>query len=165
MRKHIVFLLLIVLVACTKAQDKTHFSKKALADVMLDTEGNEFTFAKIINSYKGKKVVIDIWASWCGDCIAGMPRVKELQETYPDAVYLFLSLDKDIASWKKGIKKYKVAGEHYFIPNGWRSDFNKSIDLDWIPRYIVVNPSGEISLFKATKAIDPNLEESIKEKI
>ena len=90
--KILVLLLFITVTSCSTAQDKTQFSEKALADVMLDSKGEEITFHEIINQYKGKKVVIDIWASWCSDCIEGMPKVKELQAEYKDAVYLFLSL-------------------------------------------------------------------------
>jgi thiol-disulfide isomerase/thioredoxin len=160
--RNLVVLLLVVITSCTTAQDQTQFSEKALADIMIDIHGEQITFSEIIEQYKGKKVVIDVWASWCGDCIGGMPRVKELQREYSDAVYLFLSVDKNYNSWQRGIEKYQVKGTHYFIPNGWDSDFNQSIDLDWIPRYIVVGVNGQIELFKATKATDKKLEKSIK---
>ena len=162
--KKIVLLLLIVTisVSCSKAQDKTSFSEKAMSEIMIDKEGNEVPYSKIIDQYKGKKVVIDVWASWCGDCVAGMPRVKELQSTYPDVIFLFLSLDRDFNSWKKGVKKYKLKGEHYYVPAGWKSDFNKSIELDWIPRYMVVASTGEIVLYNAKVATDTRLEKAIK---
>ena len=73
-----------------------------------------------------------------------------------------MSLDKNFNSWQKGIEKYQVKGEHYFVPRGWDSDFNKDIDLDWIPRYLVIDASGGIQLFKATKATDKKLEKAIK---
>ena len=84
--RNIAFLLLIIFASCSSAQDKTEFSEKALAEIMLDVSGEEISFSEIIEQYKGKKVVIDVWASWCGDCIGGMPMVKELQEIYVDAV-------------------------------------------------------------------------------
>jgi hypothetical protein len=71
-------------------------------------------------------------------------------------------VDKNFNSWQRGIEKYQVKGEHYFVTNGWDSDFNQSIDLDWIPRYIVVGTDGKIQLFKATKASDKKLEKVIK---
>jgi hypothetical protein len=66
-------------------------------------------------------------------------------------------LDKETESWKHGIEKYGVIGENYFIPSGWKGPFCSSIDLDWIPRYMVINPKGEISLYKAIETNDENL--------
>jgi thiol-disulfide isomerase/thioredoxin len=166
MRNFAFLFLFITSVACSKAQDKTQFSEKALAEVMISLEGEELPFSKIINQYKGKKVVIDVWASWCGDCVGGMPKVKELQDdSAADVVYLFLSLDKSEDAWKRGVQRYNVKGEHYFVPSGWKGDFNSSIDLDWIPRYIVVDRTGKIELFKATKASSKKLARAIKTKI
>mgnify|MGYP000737133665 CR=1 FL=1 len=165
MRSLVFLFLFVVSAACSTAQDKTQFSEKALADTMVSLQGEKLSFSSIINKYKGKKVVIDIWASWCGDCVGGMPQVKKLQkDSSDDVVYLFLSLDKNVDAWKRGIKKYNVQGEHYFVPSGWKGDFNKSIDLDWIPRYIVVDRTGKIELFKATKATSKKLAKAIKTK-
>lgn len=160
--KKLLFLLLITVSSCSNAQDKTTFSDSALNEVMLDLEGQTLVFSEIIEKYSGKKIVIDVWASWCGDCVSGMPKVKSLQKEYDNTVFLFLSVDKSFETWKRGIEKYDVSGEHYFIPKGWKSDFNKSIDLDWIPRYMVVAPTGKIELFKATDASSKKLEKAIK---
>lgn len=160
--KHLYFIILLTLCSCSEAQNPTTFSKEALSDVMIGIDGSKTNFSKIIEKFKGKKVVIEIWASWCGDCIKGMPKVKSLQKEYSEVVYLFLSVDKDIASWKRGVRKYELKGEHYFLPGGWDSDFNEFIDLSWIPRYMVVDTIGEIQLFKAIKASDKKLEISIK---
>jgi thiol-disulfide isomerase/thioredoxin len=155
------FFLFVVLIACSVEQEKTHFSELALADKMISLQGQEMTFGEILKKYKGKKLLIDVWASWCADCIEGMPEVKEIQKNNPDWVYVFLSLDKSIQSWKNGIQRYEVDGEHYFIPSGWKGDFNSFIDLDWIPRYMVVDEIGKITLFKATKATSKKLKEAI----
>ena len=160
--KHLYFIMLLTLCSCSEVQNPTTFSKEALSDVMIGIDGSKTNFSKIIEKFKGKKVVIEIWASWCGDCIQGMPKVKSLQKEYSEVVYLFLSVDKDIASWKRGVRKYELKGEHYFLPGGWDSDFNEFIDLSWIPRYLVVDTIGEIQLFKAIKASDKKLEISIK---
>jgi len=164
--KKLVFVLFLAFAACSTAQDKTTFSEKALKDVMLSLEGEKLSFSEITSKYKGKKIVIDVWASWCSDCIKGMPIVKGLQKEFnEDIVYVFLSLDKTPKSWKRGIKRYKVEGEHYFISSGWKGDFCSEIDLDWIPRYMVIDASGKIQLFKATKASDKKLKKAIETKV
>ena len=75
--KKIFFSLLVVLstISCIQAQ-KTSFDKEALDNVMYATDKTDITFEKILNKYKGKIVVIDVWASWCSDCIKGLPKVK-----------------------------------------------------------------------------------------
>lgn len=161
--KNLVTALLFMFVFFAFAQDQTKFSNKALSDELLTLEGETITFSEIMKQYKGKKVVLEVWASWCSDCIKGMPKLNELQGKYTDdVVYLFLSLDKTPKSWKKGIEKYKVQGEHYYLKSGWKGDFCKSIALDWIPRYMVVSPNGSINLFKATVATDEKFEAAIR---
>ncbi|MFT4696912.1 MAG: thiol-disulfide isomerase/thioredoxin [Flavobacteriaceae bacterium] len=159
--KIIISSILLLFVITIQAQ-KTSFSSEALNDTFVSFEGNNITFSEILESHKGKTILIDIWAGWCKDCIIGMPKVKELQKKNKDVVFLFLSLDKTQETWKKVIDKYKMEGEHYFIPLGWKSPFCSSIDLDWVPRYMIVNPEGEISLYKAIKADDEILIEILK---
>ncbi len=147
---------ILLFVTFAQAQQK-FFTEAALNDVFVTENNEEITLSEILQQYKGKTVFIDVWASWCKDCIAGMPKVQKLREENPEVVFLFLSLDKETESWKHGIEKYGVIGENYFIPSGWKGPFCSSIDLDWIPRYMVINPKGEISLYKAIETNDENL--------
>ncbi len=150
------------IISCSNAQ-KTAFTNEALEDKMLSVDGIELSFKDILKKYEGKTVVIDVWASWCPDCVKGLPKVVELQKQFPDAVYLFLSYDKTPESWAKGIEKYAVKGEHYLILSKWKDGtFSNSIDLDWIPRYMVLNKKGLISLYKAIEADDEKLLSTIK---
>jgi thiol-disulfide isomerase/thioredoxin len=48
-------------------------------------------------------LVIEVWASWCGDCVKAMPKLKDLQNN-PNVSYLFLSMDKTADKWKAGIE-------------------------------------------------------------
>lgn len=155
-------LLLVAFISCSQAQP-TEFSPEVLADVMTSIDGEELTFKNILDKYKGKTVVIDVWASWCPDCIKGMPKVQALQQQFPKAVFVFLSYDKTDESWKKGIEKYRVVGEHYHIgPNMKKGAFSEGVKLDWIPRYMVVDKTGKIALFKAIEADDAKLIETLK---
>ncbi|MFD0991360.1 TlpA family protein disulfide reductase [Mariniflexile jejuense] len=146
-----------------KAQDApTQFSKAALNDTFVTLEGKPITFKAILEANKGKTIVIDVWASWCKDCIGGMPKVKALQNKFPNATYVFLSLDKTQDAWKRGIEKYNVNGQNYFMESGWKGPFGEFIQLDWIPRYMVVDENGEIKLFKAIEADDKNIKNILK---
>jgi len=159
--KIIISSILFLFVITIQAQVKS-FSEEALNDTFVSYEGENITFSEILERYKGKTILIDVWAAWCKDCIKGMPKVKKLQKNNKDVVFLFLSLDKTQETWKKAIDKFKIDGEHYYVPLGWKSPFCSSIDLDWVPRYMIVNPEGEISLYKAIKADDKNIKETLK---
>lgn len=159
--KKIVTVFILVITFSINAQEKS-FTAKALNDVLLTTDGSEIIFSDILETYKGKTILIDIWAGWCSDCIKGMPKVKKLQKKHKNVVFLFLSLDKTVKNWKKAIKTFKIKGEHYYLASGWKGAFSSTIDLDWIPRYMIINPEGEIVLYKAIKADDSRIESLLK---
>ncbi|MCI2229081.1 TlpA family protein disulfide reductase [Polaribacter sp. MSW13] len=162
--KKIIIVFLVFLSSCT-FETPTQFSEKALNDKVTSLNGTQSTFKEIINQYKGKKVLIDVWASWCADCFKSLPKVKQLQKDFPDVVYLFLSVDEKSTSWKRAIQRFKIEGEHYNFPKGMKNgDFVDFINLNWIPRYIVVDENGGIKLFKATKSSDKRIVEALNSK-
>ncbi|WP_298472886.1 TlpA disulfide reductase family protein [uncultured Maribacter sp.] len=140
---------------CMIAQDKT-FAVEAKADHLMDLEGKPITFGKVLETHKGQVILLDIWASWCKDCIVGMPTLNAIKKDYPEVVYV--SLDKTKDSWEKGIQRFKINnGSHYWAPKGWKSDLFTAIDLDWIPRYMVINKEGYITLYKAINVEDKEI--------
>lgn len=154
--------LLLTIIGCSQAQETT-FSAETLNSTMTSLDGKEIAFKDILAKYKGKTIVIDVWASWCPDCVKGMPKVHQLQKQFPNAVYLFLSYDKTEESWKKGIEKNNVNGENYHIGNNMKKGaFSEGIKLDWIPRYMVVDKNGKIALWKAIEADDEKLIATLK---
>jgi thiol-disulfide isomerase/thioredoxin len=118
--------------------------RKALAP-----DGSQQTFKDILEKHKGQTLVIEVWASWCGDCVKAMPKFKELQANNSTVSYLFISMDKTADKWKSGIEKHNLKGDHYMALDQMKGVFAKAIDLDWIPRYIVVDKTGKIVLYRA----------------
>ena len=150
MKKSIVFLLALVALSCSKGKDqKTEFSEKALAETLLAADGNQVAFSTIIEKHKGKTVVIEVWASWCGDCVKAMPKTKELQANNPDVDFVFISMDKEVDKWKTGMEKHALQGDHYMANDQMEGVFATAIDLDWIPRYIILDKTGKIVLYRA----------------
>ena len=147
---------LVSLLGCAQKEETT-FKKEGLENVMVTKENQPIAFTEILKKYEGKTIVIDVWASWCPDCIKGMTKVKSLQAKYPEATYLFISMDKTYDAWLKGIEKYDVKGEHYLTADDMKGVFGKSINLDWIPRYMVVDKTGKIALYKVIEADDEKL--------
>lgn len=147
---------------CEAHPDPTAFSDDALKAVFVNENKEQVTLKTILEAHKGKTIVIDVWASWCKDCIVGLPNLKALQSDYQDVVFLFLSMDKTQKRWKKSITKYAIVGDHYFMPSGWKGSFSDFIDLDWVPRYMVIDEDSNIKLFRAIKASDPKIKEHLK---
>ncbi len=144
---------------------KTEFDEASLNQTIQDLEGNTLTVGEVFKKYEGKMILLDLWASWCPDCIKGLPKLKEVQKQFPDVVYLFFSLDRTGKedAWKKGIKKYDIQGEHYWFNSDWKNDFTNYIGLNWIPRYILIDQAGKIAHYYAIHADDPVMLEAIME--
>jgi thiol-disulfide isomerase/thioredoxin len=160
--KKIILLLSLVLVSCNLESPK-EFSKEALQEKIFALDDSSSTLEEIISQHKGKKILIDVWASWCRDCIKGFPALKNVQKEFPEVVYLFLSVDTKKSSWKYGINKYNLKGEHYNLPKGMKKgELVIFLNLGWIPRYLVIDENGKIQLFKATQASDSDISDALK---
>lgn len=160
--KRIGCLLLLLITLSCETKEPLQFPEKALNDTFIDLNGNKIIFKDILETNKGKTIVLEVWASWCSDCIKGMPKLKALQNKHKEAAYVFLSLDRSHDAWNRGIEKYKVVGQHYFMESGREGDFGSFADLDWIPRYMVIDENGKIKLFEAIEADDKNISEALK---
>lgn len=161
MKQLVILLIAFATFSCARAQ-KTNFSKEALSEKLLAIDESQVAFKNILKKYKGKTLVIEVWASWCGDCVKAMPKVKELQANNPDVSYLFLSADKTADKWKIGIEKHELKGDHYMMNDGMKGVFGKAIDLDWIPRYIIVDKTGKIVLYRAIETDFDKINETLK---
>ncbi|WP_329806133.1 TlpA family protein disulfide reductase [Flavobacterium facile] len=146
----------------TSCQAQTEFSKESLAGKLTTTDNKDITFEEILNQNEGKVVVIEVWASWCSDCIKSMPQVKILKNNYPDVAFVNLSCDKTHDAWLNGIEKHEVTGENYLIKDGMKGEFGQSIKLDWIPRFIVLDKKGNIALFRAIEKDFDKIKETIE---
>lgn len=162
MKKIFALFIAFVAISCTNAQQKTAFSKEALSETLLSTDGNQVAFKDILKKYKGKTVVVEVWASWCGDCVKAMPKIKELQANNPNVAYLFISMDKAADKWKTGIEKHELKGQHFMANDQMKGVFGKAIDLDWIPRYIIIDKKGKIVLYRAIETDFDKINETLK---
>ena len=153
----IVFLFLII--GC---QSPTRFTKEVLNEKFVSIAQQDVTFQNILLKHQGNKILIDIWASWCRDCIVTLPELKKLQQENATVHFVFLSLDKSKERWIRAINRLKIKGDHYYMAKGKKGAFGKFLGLWWIPRYVVVDELGEITLFKATKITDKNILKALK---
>ena len=157
----LVFLFVITQLSCQNRVE-TQFSEAALNDEFVTLNGDSVLFKTILEKHLGNTVFIDVWASWCKDCLEGLPSVKELQQKHPEVDFVYLSLDKTQKAWKKGINRLEIKGDHYFMQSGWKGAMGTFLDLDWIPRYMIIDKQGSIKVFKAIKTTDITLLNNLK---
>lgn len=151
----------IISFGCSNAQKK-EFSKESLSKKLITLENKEISFSEILKKHKGKTTVIEVWASWCGDCVKAMPKVKEMQSNNPNVDYVFISMDKAFEKWQAGIEKHELKGDHYWATDGMKGEFGKAIDLDWIPRYIILDKNGNIVIYRAIETDFDKINEQLK---
>lgn len=140
---------------------KTEFTGAALQQPLFDLDGEQTAAGEILETYRGKTVLLYIWAMWCPDCLKGFPELKAFQAANPDVPVVYFSLDREEQRWKDGIKKFDLKGVHYWFKTDWKNDFTNAIDLNWIPRYLIIGPEGGIAHYYAVKADDPALQEAV----
>lgn len=119
------------------------------SDVVKDMSDGEKILRKLIDPYKGKVILIDIWGVWCGPCRAALSHSQELYEHMKeyDIVFMYLANRSKEESWKNIIKEYNVTGEnvvHYNLPEDQQSAVENFLNVHAWPTYILVDPDGNI---------------------
>ena len=152
---------IIALCAFTNCQ-RENFSKEALSQTLRTTESQNVTFEEVLKRHKGKVTVIEVWASWCGDCVKAMPKIKSMQQEFKTVDYVFISMDKAEDKWQQDIKKHELLGDHYWATDGMKGTFGTAIDLDWIPRYIIIDSKGSVITYRAIETDFEKMYETLK---
>ena len=101
-----------------------------------------------LRDFAGKYVYLDIWATWCGPCRREIPALKALEKEYHDKniAFISISIDKlaDKSKWQKFVQEEQLTGVQLFADNDWESDFVKAYEIKGIPRFILLDPKGNI---------------------
>ena len=117
-----------------------------------------------LSGQKGKVVLVDVWATWCGPCKKEIPSLKQLEEEMhgKDIVIMSVSVDeaKDKEKWLKMIKDENLKGVQLFA-SGW-SKIAKDYKITGIPRFMVFDKKGNIVSVDAPRPSDPKLKELLE---
>jgi len=120
-----------------------------------------------LDDLKGKFVYIDVWATWCGPCLAEIPSLQKVEKAYHGKKIHFVSLSidkkKDHDTWVKMVTDKKLGGIQVFADADWNSKFVTDYGIKGIPRFILVDPVGKIVSANAPRPSSPKLIELFTE--
>ncbi|ROI01227.1 MULTISPECIES: thioredoxin family protein [unclassified Chryseobacterium] len=165
--KKLLLTLTIVLSGLSYAQQvpavlKTGFSREALKQKLEDEDGKTITIQQILDQHKGKVLVLDFWAGWCRDCLQALPKAEELEKNNPNVDFVFLSLERSKEGFDKSLVRFNMKDkDNYWFASGWKNDFNNYIDLNWIPRYMIIDQKSAIAKYYAISPEDPEIQKTI----
>ena len=110
--------------------------------VMADPNGKDVS----ISSFKGKYVLIDFWASWCGPCRMENPNVVKAYNEFKGKNFTILgvSLDKDKDAWKKAIAQDHLSWTQMSDLKYWNSQAVETFGFQGIPFNVLVDPTGKV---------------------
>ncbi|MBC7651639.1 MAG: AhpC/TSA family protein, partial [Deinococcales bacterium] len=99
-----------------------------------------------LSSLKGKYVLIDFWASWCGPCRQENPNVVKAFNQFKNKNFTILgvSLDEDKAAWQQAIKKDNLTWQHVSDLKGWNSEVAALYGVKGIPANYLLDTDGKI---------------------
>ncbi len=99
---------------------------------------------KGFDQYKGKILLIDFWASWCGPCRQAVPKVKELYTKYKDAGFdvVSISIDDSKKAWEKAVDEEEMPWQQLLSPN--KTETMKKFLFSGIPTLYLVDREGKI---------------------
>lgn len=102
-----------------------------------------------LSDFRGKYVVLDFWASWCGDCRRDIPNIKALYEKYsPKGVeFVGVSFDDNAERWQNAIKEFGLKYHQVSELKKWKTtDIYASYGIKWIPTIYIIGPDGKVKL-------------------
>jgi thiol-disulfide isomerase/thioredoxin len=188
-----IILLASILSGCTPTTQSQDSSDKSIEEVINVTQPEKKLFAngdavpgEIIftidstqvstDTFKGKYLVINFWATWCSPCLDQTPIFNSIAKNFePDQVeFITISINTEYLFWKNFILENEWNGNNYWIGIQETSPFfslvnseieveEESMILQAIPKYIIISPDGTILEELKIKPSNPNFEIQIRE--
>ncbi len=150
---------------------KQYYNQKLAANKMNNLASAPFEYENQkggktkLEDLRGKYVYIDVWATWCGPCRGEIPFLQKVEAKYEGKNIAFVSISVDVAKdhdkWKSFVADKQLGGIQLLADKDWRSDFVMAYKINSIPRFILLDPKGNIVKSDAERPSDPKLQEAL----
>jgi len=108
-------------------------------DVSASANGKTFS----LSDFRGRVVLLDFWASWCGPCRSALPKLKQLQAAYGGDQFVVISIseDNDQRTWQAFVSSHQMTWLQHFDANG---SIRKDFGVEGLPTYVLIGRDGTI---------------------
>lgn len=147
------------------------YERKAKANKMTGKPSPQFDYENFkggktkLADLKGKYVYIDLWATWCAPCRAEIPYLQKVEEKYHgkniDFVSISIDKEKDREKWKNFVADKSLVGVQLFADKDWQSEFVVNYGVMGIPRFILIDPQGNVVSSDAERPSSPDLQKQL----
>jgi peroxiredoxin len=149
----------------TKWSDKRQSAKDSLAKweaepVKLETI-DAAGAAKLAKNEGDRLLVVNVWATWCGPCVAELPALVEMNRMYRGRKFRMVTISTDEPDKRdealRVLKEHFVSTENYLFKGDNKDALAESLDKDWpgpVPHTLVIAPGGKV-LYRKTGAFEP----------
>lgn len=118
-----------------------------------------------LQKLKGKVVLVDFWASWCGPCMTAMPEVIELYQKYQPKGFevVGINLDKDRTAMERAVNRLQIPWPSYFDGLGWGNKIALEYNVSAIPAVWLVDKNGILRTMNARQDMEKEIQALLAE--